>query len=62
MHKSIEGQVNAASERVDVWNMKSGNLIASSEEIPRLALNLQISANGEWVIADQVLLQVSPAP
>lgn len=62
IHKSIEGQVYAASGRVDVWDMKSGKLIASSEEIPRLVSNLQISANGEWVMAGQVLLQLSPAP
>lgn len=62
IHKSIEGQVYAASGRVDVWDMKSRKLIASSEEIPRLVSNLQISSNGEWVMADQVLLQLSPAP
>ena len=62
MHKSIEGQVYAASGRVDVWDMRSGNLISSSEEIPRLVSYLQISANGEWVMADQALFQLSPAP
>jgi hypothetical protein len=62
MRKTIEGQVYAASGRVDVWDMKSGNLIASSEEIPRLVQHLEISANGEWVMADQTLFQLSPGP
>jgi hypothetical protein len=62
IRKSIEGQVYAASGRVDVWDMKSGNIVASSDEIPRLVSYLQVSANGEWVIADQMLFQISTAP
>jgi hypothetical protein len=62
IHKSIEGHVYAASGRVDVWNTKSGSLIASSDEIPHFVSSVQISANGEWVLADQVLLQLSTAP
>lgn len=62
MHKSIEGHVYAASGRVDVWDMKSGSLIASSSEIPRLVSSLQVSSNGEWVMADQTLLQLSTDP
>jgi hypothetical protein len=62
IHKSIEGQVYAASGRVDVWDMRSGNLVASSDEIPHFVSSVQISANGEWVLADQVLLQLSTAP
>jgi WD40 repeat protein len=62
MHKSIEGQVYAASGIVDVWDMKSGNIVASSDEIPRLVSHLQISPNGEWVMADQMLFQLGTAP
>jgi WD40 repeat protein len=62
MHKSIEGQVYAASGKVDVWDMKSGNIVASSDEIPRLVSHLQISPNGEWVMADQMLFQLGTAP
>jgi len=62
IHKSFEGNVYAASGRVDVWDMKSGKLIASSDEIPRLGSYIQISASGEWVMTDQALFQFSPAP
>jgi hypothetical protein len=62
IHKSIEGQVRAASGRVDVWDMRSGNLVASSDEIPHFVSSVQISANGEWVLAEQVLLHLSTAP
>jgi len=62
MHKSIEGQVYAASGRVDVWDMTSGSLVATSSEIPRLVSFLQVSKNGEWIMAGQTLFQLSPAP
>ena len=62
IRKSIEGQVYSATGRVDVWDMKSGNLIASSAEMPRFVPSLQMSANGEWVMADQMLMQLSTAP
>jgi hypothetical protein len=62
IHKSIEGQVYAVSGRVDVWDMKSGNIVASSDEIARLVSHLQISPNGEWVMADQTLFQLTTAP
>jgi WD40 repeat protein len=62
IRKSIEGQVYAVSGRVDVWDMKSGNIVASSDEIPRLVSYLQISANGEWVIGDQMLFRLRTAP
>jgi hypothetical protein len=62
IRKSIEGQVYSATGRVDVWDMKSGNLIASSAEIPRFVPSIQMSANGEWVMADQMLMQLSTAP
>jgi hypothetical protein len=62
IHKSMEGQVYAAPGRVDVWDINSGNLIASSTDIPRLVSSLQVSSNGEWVIADQMLLQLSTTP
>jgi hypothetical protein len=61
-HKSIEGQVYAVSGRIDVWDVKTGSLIASSAEIPRLVSSLQVSSNGEWVIADEMVFQLSTAP
>jgi hypothetical protein len=62
IHKDIEGQVYTAGGRVDVWDMKSGRLVASSAELPTFVSSLQISANGEWVMADQMLMQLSTAP
>ena len=62
IHKSLERLVYAASGRINVWDMSSGNLVASSDEIPNLVSSLQMSADGEWVLADQVLLQLSTAP
>jgi len=58
-HKSIEGHVYSAAGRVDVWDLKSGALLASSKDMHHLISSLQISANGEWVFAEQVLLQLN---
>ncbi len=58
IRKSTEGQVYSATGRVDVWDMQSGNLIASVE-LPRFVPYLQMSANGEWIMADQMLMQLS---
>ena len=62
IHKSIEGQVYAAPGRVDLWDMKTGKVVASSEEIPRLVSHLWMSPNGEWLMADQMLFQLTSAP
>lgn len=62
MHKSIEGQIYSASGRVDVWDLKSGVLLTSSDEMPHFVSSVQISSNGEWVLADQELLQVITTP
>jgi hypothetical protein len=61
IHKSIEGHVYSAVGRVDVWDLKSGVLVASSEDM-HFVSRLQISANGEWVFAEQVLLRLSGQP
>jgi len=61
IRKSIEGQVYSASGRIDVWDMKSGDVVASSQEISRLVSHPQVSANGEWVLADQTLFQIGSA-
>jgi len=58
IHKDFEGQVYAVSGRVDVWDMKSGNLLAYSEEIPRLVSYIQVSPDGHWLLADQTLLEI----
>jgi hypothetical protein len=60
MHKSIEGQIYSASGRVDVWDLKSGVLVASSDEMPHFVSSVLISNNGEWLLADQELLQLAP--
>lgn len=62
LRKSIEGQVYAATGRVDVWDIKTGSLIVSSAEIPRFVSSLQVSSHGEWIMADQMLLQFSTNP
>ncbi len=62
LHKSIEGQVYAASGSIDAWDIKTGSLIASSAEIPKLVSSVQVSSNGEWIMADQMLMQLTTAP
>src|SRR5581483_1212816 len=57
MHKTIEGHVYAASGRVDVWDIRSGDLIASSAEIPRLVASVKIAPDGGLVLADGDLLR-----
>jgi hypothetical protein len=60
--KDLEGYVYAAPGRVDVWDIASGDLIASSDEFPSFVPSIRISADGEWILADQVLLQLSTRP
>jgi hypothetical protein len=60
--RSLEGQVYAVSGRINLWDWKSGSLIASSDEISHLVSTVQISPYGEWVIVDQELLHLSTAP
>jgi hypothetical protein len=60
-HKDLEGNVYSVEGKIDVWNIKSGTLVASSEEIPKLRLisaDLQISADGSWFLANQALWRV----
>jgi len=61
LHKSIEGQVDVASGRIDAWNVKTGSLIASSAEIPKLVSSVQVSSDGQWIMADQMLMQLITA-
>jgi len=59
LRKDLEGHVNIISGRVDVWDMNSGDLVARSEEMPRRLLgDIQISADGSWVMVGQTLLQL----
>lgn len=62
IHRSIEGQVYAGSGKVDVWDMKSGDMIASSSDMPYLVSYIKVSSNGEWIMANQTLLHISPVP
>jgi len=61
-HKSIEGQVYAVSGKIDVWDIKSESLIATSEDISQPVSSLQMSSNGEWIMADQMLFKLSITP
>jgi hypothetical protein len=56
-HKDIEGHVYGAPGRVDLWNITSGTLLATSDEFPSFIRLLRVSANGEWLLADQTLLR-----
>jgi WD40 repeat protein len=58
IHKNIEGNVYSLPGRIDVWDIKSGALIAFSEEFPKAFSDIQISPNGSWVSANQMLWQV----
>lgn len=62
IHRSIEGHVYAAAGRVDVWDMQSGNLTASSSDLPHLVANLKLSPSGEWLMVDQTLFQLRSVP
>jgi hypothetical protein len=60
--KDLERNVYSVPGRIDVWDMKSGDLIAYSGEIPRLAsADIQISHNGSWLLANQTLFQIGIA-
>jgi hypothetical protein len=60
--KDLEGNVYSIPGRIDVWDMKSGALIAYSGEIPRLAsADIQISQNGSWLLANQTLFRIGIA-
>ena len=59
IHRNIEGNIYSVPGRIDVWDMKSGTLIAFSEELPHLAsAEIQISPNGSWLSANQMLWQI----
>jgi hypothetical protein len=58
IHKNIEGNVYSLPGRIDVWDMKSGALIAFSEEFPNAFSDIQISPNGSWLSANQMLWQI----
>jgi hypothetical protein len=58
IHKNIEGNVYSLPGRIDVWDMKSGALIAFSEEFPKAFSDIQISPNGSWLSANQMLWQI----
>ncbi len=59
--RDIEGGVSAEKGRVNVWDVTSGKILASTADFP-LAPSVRISPNGEWILADQALLRFSAAP
>ncbi len=62
IHKDLEGHAYPGRGRVDVWDMRSGALIAPSAETADFVTYLQISASGEWVMAGQRLCQIITIP
>jgi len=59
IHKDMEGNIYSVPGRIDVWDMKSGALVAQSVEMPRLAFaDIQISSDGSWLFANQTLMQI----
>jgi hypothetical protein len=58
IHKDIEGNVYSLPGRIDVWDIKSGARIAFSEEFPKALSDIQISPNGSWLSANQMLFQI----
>jgi hypothetical protein len=59
IRKDLEGNVLAFPGRVDVWNTESGTLAASSDDFPSLGPgDIQISSNGIWLFAGQMLFQI----
>ena len=59
IHRDIEGNVYSVPGRIDVWDTKSGTLIAFSEELSHLApTEIQISPDGSWLFANQILMQI----
>lgn len=58
VHRDMEGDVYSGSGWIDVWDIRSNALLASSTEIHPFVSFIRISANGEWVIADQNLFHL----
>lgn len=58
IHKDMEGNIYSLPGRVDVWDIKSGALIAFSEEFPKAFSDIQISPNGSWLSANGMLFQI----
>jgi hypothetical protein len=58
IHRDIEGNVYSIPGRIDVWDTKSGALIAFSEEFPKGFSEIQISPNGSWLSANGMLFQI----
>jgi len=58
IRKNIEGNVYSLPGRIDVWDIKSGALVAFSEEFPKAFSDIQISPNGSWLSANQMLWQI----
>ncbi len=58
IRKTSEGGVDQLASRIDLWDLKSGILLALSSELGRFISGLEISPNGEWILSDGMLLQV----
>jgi hypothetical protein len=59
IHKDLEGNIFSVPGRIDVWDMKMGVLVAQSEEVPRLVFaDIQISPDGSWLSANQMLFRI----
>lgn len=61
IHRDIEGNVFSIPGRVDLWDSKSGALVAYSDEFPKgisVYQDFQFSADGSWLLAGQMVFRV----
>jgi hypothetical protein len=58
IRRDMEGNVYSIPGRIDVWDTKSGALIAFSDEFPKGFSEIQISPNGSWLSANGTLFQI----
>lgn len=61
IHRDVEGNVFSIPGRVDLWDSKSGALVAYSEEFPKgisVYQDFQFSADGSWLLAGQMVFRV----
>jgi hypothetical protein len=54
-YREMGGIINTAHGRVDLWDLQSGELLASIGEFSQY-VSLKISPNGQWMIAGPILL------
>ncbi len=58
IHRDLEGNVYALPGRLDVWDVKSGALIAFSADFPKAPSDVIISPNGSWLSDGEALFEI----